>query len=110
MLQVRPNPEPTAGNITLARGFPFFGMDARDHVKTATDAAAKRLKTAIVQAGSKTWRSGRTTRWTPGNGPRGGHHAGGRVELQTAFVGLDRIAGRDVVHPVYLDDSPIEAA
>lgn len=110
-LLARKWPEPTAAGVVAARTLVLHGQDVRREVGAPVDDAKRRLASAVVLAGSRD-ASGRTGADLLDAWERSSAEAIGRattLALGDARVALDRLAGRDLIDPVHLDDTPLES-
>jgi hypothetical protein len=112
VLQVSSNPEPTIAGVRGARALVLHGYDLRREVGGPIATAQRRLSSAVVMSGSRTTSPARGSRvdlldaWARSAGP--GVERTALMALGDARVALDRLAGRDLIHPDHIDDSPLE--
>lgn len=109
-LRARKGPGPAAADLARARGLPLHGRDVRDELEGAVEAAKRWLRSAVVLAGSagRSERSGVDLLDAWERSARTGLTRAVVLAEGDAEVAMDRLAGRDLVRPEFLDDSPLE--
>lgn len=105
---LRPNPEPTKGQIAKARTVVVLGYDARAYLVPVIEGAEARLKALLASlanpARSKADRSDQLAAWS--RRTTDAIATAVTTYTRTGSFYLDRIAGRDVIRPELLHDDP----
>lgn len=108
-LWAKNNPEPTAVDMNAARSAPVHGYDVRQEFAVPIDRAKRSLRAAIVRCGHSSTPDHVATDILDGwvERARQSLFRTARSALSDGQKLVETMAGRDLVHPDYLDNEPV---